>query len=277
MARRFLFVATAAALLRRTHRGGGRADHRSAERVSRTGHLRGQPSSSRSPRVTRNRSIPARCSRRVRTQPIVDAAVANGPPSGNGVLLGTTDGRIVVSESIHVFPNAQGREAVRRDGEGVVELHRIRRARLAQPGLRAVPATPAARRPSRRQSTVPARPPRRPSTGRATAAPLSGVTALIAWDHYVAETSIRIAVPKPGELTALSQSVLGSASYDGRSATGAATRSEAIAAGRRTRGRPSSRAPQACPMPSRQPGAAGVPDEPTELPGDRPTPTWTRA
>ena len=59
--------------------------------------------------------------------------------------------------------------------------------------------------------------------GTSDAAPLSGVTALIAWDNNVAETSIRIAVPKPGELTALSESVLSSVSYDGRSATGAAT------------------------------------------------------
>ena len=105
----------------------------------------------------------------------VDAALATGPPSGNGVLLGTTDGRIVVSESIRAFPNAKAAQAVRVDGEGVVGLRRVRRTRLVQPGLRAIPAGRRRSPPSRRPSGAAARPRRRPSRARPTRHRSSGV------------------------------------------------------------------------------------------------------
>jgi hypothetical protein len=153
----------------------------------------------------------------------LDAAAANGPPAGNGVLLGTTDGRIVVSESIHVFPNAPAAKefaSTARSSSSCIgyagrdSLNRVF-AQYPQP-----PPSPTFAPTVTRDSTTSSA----FFDGTSDGAPLSGVTALIAWDHFVAETSVRIAVPKPGELTALSQSVLGSISYDGRSATGAGTR-----------------------------------------------------
>jgi len=152
----------------------------------------------------------------------VDAAVAPGPPSGNGVLLGTTDGRIVVSESIRVFPDAKAARqfvAATRASSGCVAYgarDSFNRVFVQYPQPPPLPTfAPSVERAGTTTSGS--------FEGTSEAAPLSGVAAVIVWDHYVAETAIRIAVPKPGELTALSQSVLGSAAYTARAATGAAT------------------------------------------------------
>jgi hypothetical protein len=152
----------------------------------------------------------------------VDTAVAPGPPSGNGVLLGTIDGRIVVSESIRVFPTPKAAKqfvAATRSSSGCV-------AYGAQNSFNRVFAQyPSPPPPPTFAATV-----ERAGTtttgsfeGTSAAAPLSGVAAVITWSNYVAEAAIRIAVPKPGELAALSQRVLSAASYTARAATGAAT------------------------------------------------------
>ena len=152
----------------------------------------------------------------------VDAASAQGPPSGNGVLLGTTDGRIVVSESILVFPNAKAARqfaATTKASPGCIGYggrDSFNRVFMQYPQAPPFPTfAPTVGRSGATSSTT--------FEGTTDAAPLAGSTALIAWEHYVAQTSIRIAVPKPGELAALSQSVWDAASYDARSATGAAT------------------------------------------------------
>ena len=152
----------------------------------------------------------------------VDAALASGPPSGNGVLLGTTDGRIVVSESILSFPNAKAAKQFVSAANassaciGYGGRDSFNRVFMQYPQAPPMPTFAPTVEHSGSTSTA-------TFEGTTDAAPLAGSTALIAWDHYVAETSIRIAVAKPGELAALSQSVLDAASYDARSATGAAT------------------------------------------------------
>ena len=103
--------------------------------------------------------------------------------------------------------------------------------------------------------------------GTSAAAPLSGVAAVITWGNYVAEAAIRIAVPKPGELAALSQSVLSAASYTARPATGAATdpklAQEADAVGG---GVPREPVERALRVRARRP--CRCPDEPAELRAD---------
>ena len=151
----------------------------------------------------------------------VDAGVAPGPPSGNGVLLGTTDGRIVVSESIRVFPTPKAAKqfvAATRSSPGCVAYgaqNSFNRVFAQYPQLPPLPTF--AQAVERAGTTTTGS-----FEGTSPAAPLSGVAAVITWSNYVAEAAIRIAVPKPGELAALSQSVLSSASYAGRAATGAA-------------------------------------------------------
>ena len=103
--------------------------------------------------------------------------------------------------------------------------------------------------------------------GTSAAAPLSGVAAVITWSNYVAEAAIRIAVPKPGELAALSQSVLSSASYTARAATGAATNPKLVPGGRRGRGGvPREPVERALRVRARRP--CRCPDEPAELRAD---------
>lgn len=152
----------------------------------------------------------------------VDAALAIGPPSANGVLLGTSDGRIVVSESIHVFPNAKAAKkfvTTARSSSGCLGYagrDSINRVFVQYPQLPPFPTfAPEASRDGGTVFTT--------FEGTSAAAPLVGSTALTTWDNFVAEASIRIAAAKPGELEALSQSIFASIEYDGRSATGAAT------------------------------------------------------
>jgi hypothetical protein len=151
----------------------------------------------------------------------VDVASAKGPPSGSGVLLGTTDGRIVVSESILEFPNAKAAKqfvSTARASSSCVGYggrDSFNRVFVQYPQPPPLPTfAPTVARDGMTASAI--------FEGTTDATPLSGVTALTTWEHFVAETAIRVAVPKPGELVALSQSVLDAAAYDGRAATGAA-------------------------------------------------------
>jgi hypothetical protein len=151
----------------------------------------------------------------------VDAALAKGPPAGNGVLLGTTDGRVVVSESILSFPNAKAAKQFVSTAQasssciGYGGRDSFNRVFMQYPQAPPLPTfVPTVARDGTTSSAF---------FDERGDTPLSGVTVLIPWDHFVAQTSIRIAVPKPGELTTLSQSLLGSVAYNGRSATGAAT------------------------------------------------------
>jgi len=152
----------------------------------------------------------------------VDTALAKGPPAGNGVLLGTSDGRIVVSESIHAFPNAKAARkfvTTARSSSGCLGYagrDSVNRVIVQYPQLPPFPTF--VHESSREAGTVFAT-----FAGTSAAAPLEGSTALVVWDHFVAEATIRIAVPRPGELDALSRSIFASIEYDGRSATGAAT------------------------------------------------------
>jgi hypothetical protein len=152
----------------------------------------------------------------------VDAAQAKGPASGSGVLLGTPDGRIVASESVHVFPNAKTAKkfvTTARSSPGCLGYagrDSINRVFVQYPQLPPVPTFAADS--SRDGSTVVTR-----FEGTNPTAPLAGATALTAWDEFVAETSVRIAVAKPGELDSLSQSIFTSVDYNGRSANFAAS------------------------------------------------------
>jgi hypothetical protein len=152
----------------------------------------------------------------------VDAAQALGPASGSGVLLGTSDGRIVVSESIHVFPNAKAAKrfvTTARSSTGCLGYagrDSINRVFVQYPALPPVPTfAPAS---SSDGGTVFAT-----FEGTNPTALLAGSTALTTWDAFVAETSVRIAVPKPGELDSLSQSIFTSVGYNARSTTFAAS------------------------------------------------------
>jgi hypothetical protein len=220
MARRFLLVATAAALVAAVPAGAGAQTAAPPSAYLAPGTYAG----------TELKGFTARDAQQLYTDALkqgcsnaadVDAALAKGPPSGNGVLLGTTDGRIVVSESILAFPNAKtARQFVStaRSSSSCVGYggrDSFNRVFVQYPQPPPLPTfAPTVARDGTTSSAI--------FEGKTDAAPLAGSTALIAWDHFVAETSIRIAVPKPGELTALSQSVWDSASYDGRSATGVA-------------------------------------------------------
>ena len=138
------------------------------------------------------------------------------------MLLGTTDGRIVVSESIRVFPTAKAAKQFVAATTVVVRLRGLRHADSFNRVFAQYPTPPPlptfAPTVERAGTTTTGS-----FEGTSAAAPLSGVAAVITWSNYVAEAAIRIAVPKPGELAALSQSVLRSASYTARAATGAAT------------------------------------------------------
>ena len=221
MARRFLFVATAAVLLLAVPVGAGAQTAVPASAYLAPGNYAG----------TELRSFTARNAQPLYVDALtqacsnaadVGAALAKGPPSGNGVLLGTTDGRIVVSESILAFPNAKAAKrfvsTARASSSCIADggLDSFNRVFMQYPQPPPLPTfAPTVARDGASSSAF--------FDGTSDGAPLSGVTALVAWDEFVAETSIRIAVPKPGELDALSQSVLGSVSYAGRAATGAAT------------------------------------------------------
>ena len=189
-------------------------------------------------------------------------ALAKGPASGSGVLLGTTDGRIVVSESVHVFPTPEGRQEVRRRprdrrpaASGTRVANSINRVFVQYPQLPPIP-TFAADTVARAGSTVVTT---FEGTSRRRAA-LAGSTALITWDNYVAEASVRIAVAQPGELDSLSQSVFTSVDYNGRSGDVRREQPEARAAGRRPRARTSSRAPRRTARSrSSRPHAPGLP------------------
>ena len=221
MARRFLFVATAAVVFSAFPLGASAQTTVPASAYLAPGSYAGTELKSftaRDPQPLYTDALKQACSNAAN----VDAASAKGPPSGNGVLLGTTDGRIVVSESILAFPNAKA--AKRFAATAKTSSHcvayggrdSLNRVFVQYPQAPPLPTfVPTVAKDGTTSSAF--------FDGTSDAAPLSGVTALIAWDNFVAETSIRIAVPKPGELTTLAQSVLGSASYDGRAATGAAT------------------------------------------------------
>ena len=221
MARRFLFVATAAVFVIALPVGAGAQTAVPANAYLAPGSYAGAELKSFTARDAQplyTDALKAACANAAG----VDAALTKGPASGNGVLLGTTDGRIVVSESIHVFPNAKaakqfvsaGRASSNCIGYGGHDS--LNRVFMQYPQPPPLPTfAPTLTRDGTTTSAF--------FDGTSDAAPLSGVTALVAWDEFVAETSIRIAVPKPGELAALSERVLGSVAYNGRAATGAAT------------------------------------------------------
>ena len=210
--------------------------------------------------MTRSRCTPTRSKQSCTNAAGVDAAVAPGPPSGNGVLLGTTDGRIVVSESIRVFPTPKAAKqfvAATRPSPGCVAYgaeNSFNRVFVQYPQPPPLPTFAATVERAGTTTTG-------SFEGTSAAAPLSGVAAVITWSNYVAEAAIRIAVPKPGELAALSQSVLSSASYTARAATGAAANpklsQEADAVGGRV-----PREPASAPYAFAPAGRAGVPTNP---------------
>ncbi len=220
MARRFLFVATAAVLFAVVPVGAGAQTTVPANAHLAPGTYAGaelESFTARDAQPLYSDALKQACSNAAD----VDAALAKGPPSGNGVLLGTTDGRIVVSESILAFPNAKTAKrfvSMARSSSSCVGYggrDSFNRVFVQYPQPPPLPTfAPTLAKNGTTSSAI--------FEGTTDATPLSGVTALIIWNHFVAETAIRIAVPKPGELAALSQSVLDSASYDGRSATGGA-------------------------------------------------------
>ena len=185
--------------------------------------------------MTRSRCTPKALKQSCTNAAGVDTGVAQGPPSGNGVLLGTTDGRIVVSESIRVFPTPKAAKqfvAATRSSPGCVAYgaqNSFNRVFAQYPQLPPLPTF--AQSVERAGTTTTGS-----FEGTSPAAPLSGVAAVITWSNYVAEAAIRIAVPRPGELAALSQSVLSSASYAGACGHRRGHRPEARPAGRHAGG-----------------------------------------
>ncbi|MEX1009112.1 MAG: hypothetical protein WD271_14900 [Acidimicrobiia bacterium] len=142
----------------------------------------------------------------------VDAALAKGPSSGNGVLLGTSDGRIVVNERIHVFPNAKAarnfvttaRSSAACLGYGARDAINSVFVQYAQ-----LPPPPTFASAVSNDDGVWA------TTFESTsaAAPLAGAAALLTWDNLVAEATARVANAKPGELEELERQAWASLRY----------------------------------------------------------------
>jgi hypothetical protein len=221
MARRFLLVATAAALVATVPAGAAAQTSVPPTAYLTPGgyassELKGFTARDAQPLYTD--ALKAGCSKAA----AVDAALAQGPASGSGVLLGTADGRVVVSESVHVFPNAKAAKKLVTTARsspgclGYAGRDSINRVFAQYPQL--PPAPTFAADSSRDGSTLVTT-----FEGTSPTAPLAGSTALTAWGDVVAETSVRIAVAQPGELDSLSKSVFRSVDYNGRSATFAAS------------------------------------------------------